>query len=78
MRSAELRELDCPQLSGAKRESYEVLLTWARETDPALAFLRFILHITFRFTQRFMLSLAAAAALLQVGSPGLRNICYQH
>jgi len=78
MRSAELRELDCPQLSGAKRESYEVLLTWARETDPALAFLRFILHIIFRFTHRFKLPLAVAAALLKAASPGLRNICYQH
>jgi hypothetical protein len=78
MRSAELRELDCPQLSGAKRESYEVLLTWARETDPALAFLRFILHIPFRFTHRFRLSLAAAASLLKTASPGLCNICYQH
>lgn len=46
--------------------------------QSALAFYRFILHITFRFTQRFKLPLAAAAALLQVGSPGLRNICYRH
>jgi hypothetical protein len=47
---------------------------WARETDPALVFLRFIL----RFSYRFKLPLAAAAALLNAASPGLRIICYQH
>jgi hypothetical protein len=47
---------------------------WARETDPALVFLRFIL----RFSHRFKLPLAAAAALLNAASPGLRIICYQH
>jgi hypothetical protein len=53
-------------------------LSWARETDPAVIFLRFILRIAFRFTHRFKLSLAAAAALRKAASPGLRIICYQH
>jgi hypothetical protein len=78
MRSSELRKLDYLQLSEIKRGICEVPLSWARETDPALIFLRFILRITFRFTHRFKLSLAAAAALLKAASPGLCNICYQH
>jgi hypothetical protein len=51
---------------------------WAREADPALVFLRFILRFILRFSHRFKLPLAAAAALLNAASPGLRIICYQH